>query len=77
MIISSPFVIILSADEHHELTCRARGARAAHRDVVRATIILAAAEGVVEHRDRCRSRRARRHRPEVAPTVLPATGWPV
>jgi transposase len=45
MIPSSPFVIILSADEHHELTSRARGARAAHRDVVRATIILAAAEG--------------------------------
>jgi transposase len=46
MIPSSPFVIILSADEHHELTSRARGARAAHRDVVRATIILAAGEGV-------------------------------
>ena len=46
MIISSPYVIILSADEHHELTSRARGARAAHRSVVRARIILAAAEGV-------------------------------
>ena len=46
MIPSSPFVIILSADELHELTSRARGARAAHRDVVRATIILAAGEGV-------------------------------
>ena len=45
MIISSPFVIILSAEEHHELTVRASGARAAHRDVVRAQIILAAAEG--------------------------------
>jgi len=41
MIISSPYVIILSADEHHELTVRASSARAAHRDVVRATIILA------------------------------------
>jgi transposase len=45
MIISSPYVIILSTDEHHELTVRAGGARAAHRDVVRAKIILAAAEG--------------------------------
>jgi len=45
MIISSPYVIILSADEHHELTSRARGARAAHRSVIRAGIILAAAEG--------------------------------
>ena len=48
MIISSPFVIILSADEHHELTGRARGARAAHRDVVRAPIILAARRGRLE-----------------------------
>jgi transposase len=45
MIISSPYVIILSTDEHHELTGRARGARAAHRSVVRARIILAAADG--------------------------------
>ena len=45
MIISSPFVIILSAEEHQELTCRAHGARTAHRDVIRAQIILAAAEG--------------------------------
>jgi transposase len=45
MIISSPYVVILSADEHHELIVRASSARAAHRDVVRATIILAAARG--------------------------------
>jgi transposase-like protein len=45
MIISSPYVIILSAEEHSELTVRANGARTAHRDVVRAHIILAAAEG--------------------------------
>ena len=50
MIISSPFVIILSADEQHELTGRARGARAAHRDVVRARIILAAADGRSQRR---------------------------
>jgi transposase len=43
MIISSPFVIIVSAEEHQELTCRAHGARTAHRDVVRAQIILSAA----------------------------------
>jgi transposase len=45
MIISSPYVIILSADEHHELTGRAGSARVAHRDVIRAKIILAAAHG--------------------------------
>lgn len=45
MIISSPFVIILSADEHQELTVRANAARAPHRDVIRAKIILAAADG--------------------------------
>jgi hypothetical protein len=45
MIISSPYLIILSAEEHAELTVRATGARAAHRDVVRAHIILAAADG--------------------------------
>src|SRR4051794_30517771 len=50
MIISSPYVIILSADEHDELTVRARGARAAHRSVVRARIILAAAGGVANAR---------------------------
>jgi transposase len=45
MIIASPYVIILSADEHRELTSRAGSGRSAHRDVVRATIILAAARG--------------------------------
>jgi transposase len=45
MIISSPFVIILSAEEYQQLTDRAHGARTAHRDVIRARIILAAAEG--------------------------------
>jgi hypothetical protein len=45
VIISSPYVIILSADEHHELTVRAGSVRAAHRDVIRARIILAAAAG--------------------------------
>ena len=45
MIIASPFVIILSAEEHHTLTVRANAARTAHRDVIRAQIILAAADG--------------------------------
>jgi transposase len=45
MIISSPFVIILSAEEHQQLTVRAHAARAAHRDVIRAKVILAAANG--------------------------------
>ena len=45
MIISSPIVIILSAEEHQELTLRAQAARTAHREVIRAKIILAAADG--------------------------------
>jgi transposase len=45
MIISSPFVIILSAQERRQLTCRAHAARTAHRDVLRARIVLAAADG--------------------------------
>jgi len=45
MIISSPFVIILSIVEHRELTVRANAARTPHRDLIRARIILAAAEG--------------------------------
>jgi len=45
MIISSPFVIILSTEERSELTARANAARRAHREVLRAQIILAAATG--------------------------------
>ena len=45
MIISSPFVISLTAEERRELTVRAHAARAAHRDVIRAQIVLAAADG--------------------------------
>ena len=45
MIISSPFVINLTAEERQELTRRAHAARQPHRDVVRARIILAAAAG--------------------------------
>jgi transposase len=44
VIISSPFVIILSDEDHQELTLRAQATRTAHRDVIRAKIILAAAE---------------------------------
>jgi transposase len=45
VIITSPFVIILSATEHQQLTGRANAGTVAHRDVIRAKIILAAAEG--------------------------------
>jgi transposase len=45
MVNSSPFVIILSAAEHHTLTLRAQAAKTAYREVIRAKIILAAAEG--------------------------------
>jgi transposase len=45
MIISSPLVIILSTEERSELSARANAARRAHREVLRAQIILAAAAG--------------------------------
>jgi transposase len=45
MVIASPFVIILSADEHHTLTVQAHAARTPHRDMIRAHIVLSAADG--------------------------------
>ncbi|MGI8414760.1 MAG: helix-turn-helix domain-containing protein, partial [Nakamurella sp.] len=45
MIITSPFVIILSTEECSELTARANAAAQAHRVVLRAQIVLAAAAG--------------------------------
>ena len=45
MVISSPFVIILSATEKAVLSARANSARGEHRMVIRARIVLAAAEG--------------------------------
>jgi len=45
MVISSPFVIILSAADETILTARARSARAEHREVIRARIVLATADG--------------------------------
>jgi transposase len=86
MIISSPYLIILSAEEHAELTVRANGARAAHRDVVRAHIILAAADGRSNaaiaahlrlHVDTVRKWRRRFHRQRLAGlTDRPRTGRP-
>lgn len=86
MIISSPYVIILSADERSELTSRARGARTAHRSVIRARIILAAAEGVSNariavdlglHVDTVRKRRRRFWQRRLAGLAdLPRSGRP-
>jgi len=45
VIISSPFVISLSIEERQQLTSRANSARRAHREVQRARIVLAAADG--------------------------------
>lgn len=45
MVISSPFVIILSAADRDELRARVRAARTEHRDRLRAQIVLAAAGG--------------------------------
>lgn len=45
MVVSSPFVIILSDIEKAILTARANSARTEHRVVIRAQIVLAAAEG--------------------------------
>ena len=45
--VSSPFVIILSDEERAVLAARAHSTRSQHRDVVRARIILAAADGTL------------------------------
>jgi transposase len=45
MALISPDQVMLSAAERHTLTARARSGRAAHRDVLRARIVLAAAAG--------------------------------
>lgn len=45
--VASPFVIVLSAAERTVLSARAHGARVAHRDVIRARIVLAAADGAL------------------------------
>ena len=45
MSMCSPFVIVLTSVEEAVLTARARAARGQHRDVVRARIVLAAAQG--------------------------------
>ncbi len=45
MSMCSPFVIVLTAVEEAVLTARARAACGQHRDVVRARIVLAAAQG--------------------------------
>jgi len=45
MVVSSPFVIILSAADQAILSARAGSARAEHRRVIRAKIVLAAANG--------------------------------
>jgi transposase len=45
MPMSSPFVIVLTDPERRELSRRARSTRTAHRDRLRARIVLAAADG--------------------------------
>jgi len=45
VVISSPFVIILSAADQATLSAQAHSARAEHRMVIRAKIVLAAADG--------------------------------
>ena len=42
----SPFVIVLSAGDRRELTARARRYTSPYRDVVRAKIVLLAADGL-------------------------------
>lgn len=44
MVLASPFIIVLSATDRAVLSTRANSAKAAHRQVIRARIILAAAE---------------------------------
>ena len=86
MIITSPFVIILSTEERQQLTSRAHAARRAHRDVIRAQIILAAADGTSNaaisadlglHVDTVRKWRRRFYRKRLAGLAdLPRPGRP-
>ena len=85
MIISSPFVIILSTEEHRVLTVRAHAARTAHRDVIRARIILAADDGAPNaviaadlglHVDTVRKWRRRFHHHRLAGLANRPTLWP-
>jgi transposase len=86
VIISSPYLIILSTEEHAQLTVRANSARDAHRDVIRAHIILAAADGRSNaaiagrlrlHVDTVRKWRRRFHQQRLAGlTDRPRTGRP-
>jgi len=86
MIITSPFVIILSTEERQRLTSRAHAARRAHRDVIRAQIILAAAAGATNaaisadlglHVDTIRKWRRRFYRKRLAGLAdLPRPGPP-
>lgn len=46
MAMCSPYRVVLTEDDRRVLTARARSQRAAHRAVLRARIVLAAAEGV-------------------------------
>lgn len=86
MVISSPFVIILSATEKAVLQARATSARAPYRMVIRARIVLACARGCTNagiaadvgmHIDTVRKWRSRfyHHRLEGL-TDLPRTGRP-
>jgi len=45
MALESPYRVVLSAEERRTLTARPRSGRTAHRDVLRARIVLAAAAG--------------------------------
>jgi transposase len=45
MAMSSPYRVVLSVEDRRVLTSRARSERCAHRDVLRARIVLAAADG--------------------------------
>src|SRR4051794_7875655 len=45
MPVSSPFIVVLTESERRELSRRARSTRPAHRDRIRARIVLAAAGG--------------------------------
>jgi transposase len=86
VIISSPFVIILSLEERRQLSSWANSARRAHREVQRARIVLAAADGISNaaiadslglHVDTVRKWRRRFYRERLAGlTDLPRPGRP-
>src|SRR6266849_5920815 len=73
----SPFAIVLSKEERVALEAQARQYTSPYCDVVRAKIVLLAAEGSLQRHYRCSSGHAAPDCQQVAQAIrLRATSWP-